>query len=153
MFANKHVVVALLVAPVLSILAWFAVGSLTGEQAALAEAGKTYPLVEKSNCRYPSGVCDLENQDIKLALTLDLTEGLALVLTASHPLETALMAIARPDQGLGPRAMRVRDEGGFEWRLPLTALPQPDERIRVAITVAKSAYFADASTRFLHPKD
>ena len=66
MFTNKHVIVALIVAPVLSVLAWYAVGSFTGEQPTPAEPGQSYPLVEKSNCRYPSGECELENEDFSV---------------------------------------------------------------------------------------
>ena len=29
MFTNKHVIIAMIVAPILSVLAWFAVGSLS----------------------------------------------------------------------------------------------------------------------------
>jgi len=151
MLTNKHVVVALLVAPVLSVIAWFAVGNLKGEHAAPAVAGQTYPLLEKSNCRYASGACALENQDLKLVLTLDATARLALVLTASHPLQAALLSISHPDQEPGPRALEVLDTSALKWRLPLTDLPNPDERIRLAVTVASSVYFADASTAFLLP--
>lgn len=149
MFTNKHVVLALLVAPVLSIIAWIAVGNFLGEQAAPAEAGKTYPLLEKSNCRYPGGVCDLENEDVKLVLTVDTAGGFALLLTASHPLGAALVSVSYPDQDSGPSAMQADDRRGFKWRLPLSARPQPDERIHLVATLAGSAYFADASTHFL----
>ena len=70
-FTNKHVVIAMIVAPVLAVLAWFATGQLSGEKPQPAEQGKSYPLVEKSNCRYPSGACDLENENFKLRLTVE----------------------------------------------------------------------------------
>jgi hypothetical protein len=153
MFTNKHVVVALLVAPILSILAWFAVGSLTGEKASPAQPGEAYPLVEKSNCRYSSGLCELENQDVKLTLRLDETVGVAVELEASHPLEAALMSVSHPDLDPGPSAMQQVDAEGYLWRLRLFDIPSVDERIRIVISVADSAYFADASTRFLQPEE
>lgn len=149
MFTNKHVIVALLVAPVLSIIAWFAVGSLTEEKAMPAQPGEAYPLVEKSNCRYSSGVCELENQDIQLTLKLDESRGLALELIASHRLDAALMSISNPHRDPGPRAMRSGDTEGVRWLFPITHRPSEDERIRLVISVAGSAYFADASTVFL----
>ncbi|WOJ96180.1 hypothetical protein R0137_13125 [Congregibacter brevis] len=149
MFTNKHVVVALLVAPVLSIMAWFAVGTLTGEQAAPAKPGVAYPLVEKSNCRYASGICDLENQDVKLTLALDESVGLSLQLTASHAVEAVLMSVSHPQSDPGPRPMQAADEKGLEWRFPLSNVPQATERIRVVISIEDSTYFADASTLFL----
>ena len=42
MWKNKHVIVALIVAPILSILAWFAVGAIVGDQAKVAEPGTAY---------------------------------------------------------------------------------------------------------------
>ena len=51
MWKNKHVVVAMLVAPILAILAWFAVDSMVAERAHSAKPGASYKLVAKSNCR------------------------------------------------------------------------------------------------------
>ena len=42
MWKNKHVIIALLVAPILAILAWFAVGQIAGEKAEVAEPGAQY---------------------------------------------------------------------------------------------------------------
>ena len=93
MFKNKHVIIAMIVAPILSILAWFAVGQFTGEQPQVAQPGQSYPLVEKSNCRYESGACDLENQDFKVRISLQAgVTGPEFVLTATHPLEGVVLS-------------------------------------------------------------
>jgi len=68
MFTNKHVIIAMLVAPVLAIMAWFAVDYFIGERPHAAKEGAAYTLIAKSNCRYDSGQCDLENSDFKLNL-------------------------------------------------------------------------------------
>jgi hypothetical protein len=149
MFTNKHVVVALLIAPLLSILAWLAVGNLLGDKAVPAAPGQSYPLIEKSSCRYASGFCELENKDIKLTLRLDESRGKSLELSASHPLETALMALAPASSERGPRAMQALDEQGLRWQFVLGDTVSPDERIRLVVSVAGSAYFAEASTAFL----
>ncbi|MGB1440048.1 MAG: hypothetical protein ACPG63_09740, partial [Luminiphilus sp.] len=63
---NRHVVTALLVAPLLAVLAWFLVGGIAGqpeEQPAPAEAGNSYPMIERPGCRYPGGDCGLSNED------------------------------------------------------------------------------------------
>ncbi|HAN68249.1 MAG TPA: hypothetical protein DCQ70_07120, partial [Halieaceae bacterium] len=94
MFSNRHVIIALLVAPLLSIGAWFAVGQLVGEQPQQAEAGSDYPLLAKSNCRYDSGRCELANGDLELEIDVQaLGSGWQLRLLASHALEGAVMAI------------------------------------------------------------
>jgi hypothetical protein len=154
MFTNKHVIIAMIVAPILSILAWFAVGNISGEKAQVAEAGKSYPLVEKSNCRYESGVCDLENGDFKLVLSFeDGVAGQHLVLSASHPLEGVMISVALPDSNAQPRAMRAADGRGHEWRTAVDGMPAPDQRIRLVASATGTSYFGDAATLFLQPSD
>ena len=154
MFKNKHVIIAMIVAPILSVLAWIAVGQLKGEQPQVAQPGQSYPLVEKSNCRYESGACDLENEDFKLRLTL--AEGVAapqFVLSASHPLEGVVLAVAPPEAGAQPAPMRAVDGQGLQWRIALDRLPGPADRIRLVARASGASYFADASTTFLQPED
>lgn len=150
MLKNKHVIVAMLVAPVLAVLTWFAVGSFVGEQPQAAKPGETYPLVERSNCRYDSGQCDLENED--LALTLTLEEAVAmptLVLRSSHPLDGVLMAVAAPGTDGQPAAMRARTTGNNEWALLLETVPGRDERLRLVASAGGASWFAETSTQFL----
>ena len=154
MFTNKHVIIALIVAPILSILAWFAVGNFTGEQATPARVGQSYPLLEKSNCRYDSGSCDLENEDFQLVLTYqDSLAGKQLVLRSSHPLEGVAMVVAAPEAEVAPDMMRAVDGQGLEWRLAVASRPSPEQRIRVVAQSGGSSYFADAATAFLQPKE
>lgn len=154
MFTNKHVIIAMIVAPILAILAWIAVGQFTGEEATPARPGQSYPLVENSNCRYPSGACDLQNEDFRLRLTLEEGPGgPQMVLSASHPLEGVVMSVALPDSKQLPSGMRASDDRGVEWRTGLDAVPAPAERIRLVARAAGSSYFGDASTTFLQPGD
>lgn len=150
LLTNKHVVIAMIVAPILAVLAWFATGSLTGESPQVAVPGQSYPLVEKSNCRYPSGSCDLQNEELKLTLAYE--EDLAspqLVLHSSHPLEGVVLGIASPDEEVAPAVMHAADGQGLEWRLAIGPLPGPEQRIRLVAMSGGSSYFADAATLFL----
>ena len=154
MFTNKHVIVAMIVAPILSILAWVAVGQFTGEQAAPARPGQSYPLAEKSNCRYASGSCDLQNEDFTLRLSVEEGPGRPqIVLSSSHPLEGVVMSIAAPDSDDPPSGMRATDGQGLAWRVGLNTMPAPGERIRLVARAGGSSYFGDASTAFLEPGD
>jgi len=154
MFTNKHVIIAMIVCPILAILAWYAVGNLMGEQPQAAEQGNSYPLVEKSNCRYKSGLCDLENADFKLTLVYeDGLSGPQLLLRSSHPLEGVVLGVGLPDAQEVPTAMRAADGQGLEWRLAISGAPAPDERIRLVAIARGSSYFADASTLFLQPRE
>lgn len=153
MFKNKHVVIAMIVAPILSILAWIGVGQLTGEQPQPAKPGESYPLVEKSNCRYESGACDLENEEFKLRLTLQQgVTGPEFVLTASHALEGVVLSVGAAESQEQPAAMRASDGQGLQWRIALAEKPSAEQRIRLVAHAAGSSYFADASTTFLQPK-
>ena len=152
MFTNKHIIIAMIVAPILSILAWIGVGQLTGEKPHAARPGQSYPLVEKSNCRYESGTCDLENEEFRLRLTFHEGDvGQEFVLSASHPLQGVLLGVGEPDLESPPAAMRASDGQGLEWRLALGGKPGPDERIRLVARAGESSYFGDAGTLFLQP--
>ena len=82
MMTNKHVLAALLVAPILAVLAWYGTGLLSDDeelQAVPAQAGASYPLIERPGCRYPGGDCGLSNEDFKLAIALTPTGQLRMV--------------------------------------------------------------------------
>jgi hypothetical protein len=152
-FTNKHVVIAMIVAPLLAVMAWFATGQFAGETPQAARPGQSYPLVEKSNCRYPSGACDVENEEFRLRLKAAVVGGSELLLTASHPLDGVVLGVALPDEETQPAAMRAADGQGLEWRLELGAAPVPGQRIRLVAMADGSSYFANVSTAFLQPQD
>lgn len=150
MFTNKHVVIALIIAPILAVLAWIGVGQLAGERPHAARPGHSYPLVEQSNCRYESGACDLQNEEFNLRLTLDETgAGTEMVLTSSHPLQGVVLGVGAPDAQGQPATMRATDGRGLEWRLALAGRPGPRERIRLVARAGRSSYFGEASTAFV----
>ena len=161
MWTDRHVITALLVAPVLAILAWFAVGSLGGEKARPARAGAAYPLLEKSNCRYASGVCDLENTDFKvrLSFTGDVSGELSgdgsanaggrLDVYVSHAVDSALLSLTRAPGDAAPSAMRRADAEGRRWRFALERQPDREQRLRLVLSRRGTAYFAEFSTAFL----
>ena len=68
-FKNKHVIVAMVVAPILAVFAWFATGMLVDEQGHTMKDGSLYTLNVKSNCRWESGKCSLKNEDIQIDIT------------------------------------------------------------------------------------
>ncbi len=148
--SNKHLVIALIVGPVLAILAWFAVGQLLGERAEPAVSGRAYPLLEKSDCRYASGHCKLENQDFKLMLRVE-RQGLdtVLVLVSDHALEGVMFSVAAPGTASSPLAMDAREPENKKWAYTLVGMPGPEERIRLVASSANSQYFGDASTLFI----
>lgn len=144
---NKHVITALIVAPALAILAWFAAGQFAGEKPQLAQAGKAYPLVEKSNCRYDSGRCDLENEDFKLVIEL---QGLNLMVRSDHVLRGVMIVVGHPEANVTPDKMTAVDGDSMNWRYALANLPPSDARIRLVAATASNSYFGDAATTFIN---
>lgn len=142
LFTNKHVVIAIIVSPILAVLAWYGVGQITGEKPQAAQQGSSYPLVEKSNCRWESGQCDLANEGVKLNLTLDNT---TLAVSSSLPLERILVSVDAATAKPQPSAMTQR---GDSWLLDIKRKPGAQERIRLVAYAGGSLYFADASTTF-----
>ena len=151
MLANRHLLLAIIVAPALSLLAWLAVGELGGQQARPALSGQAYPLLEKSNCRYASGFCDLENGDFRLRLTYHSDSAARqLELSSSHPLTGVVISIGPTQAAVAPQPMSVSDSAARTWHLPLAERPAATARIRLVAKVAGSTYFVDADSAFLH---
>ncbi len=149
MWKNKHVVVAMLVAPLLAIMAWFGVDYLVSEKPHAARAGATYPLVARSNCRYASGRCDLDNNDFRLTLEAD---GADIRLTSRFPLAGARAGVGpTPTTADVPREFELADEDGLVWVLRLDERAGSDDIVRVAVVAESSTYFAEVSGVFLTP--
>lgn len=149
MFTNKHVVVALIIAPILAVLAWLAIGNLLGEQPHIAETGVSYPLVARSNCRYDSGRCDLENEDFGLSLHID--KSIALVVSSEHPLRGVMVSVSDASMQIVPSPMRAISSDGMHWRLQLQQLPHANDVIRLVAATEHNSYYGETSTQFIVP--
>jgi len=151
---NKHVVIAMLVAPVLAVLAWYALDALVGEKPAPAVEGATYPLVEMPKCRYSSGLCGLENGDFKLSLVpagLDPDSPiLNLTMTSVFPLDGVMIALVEGENDTAPpTAMQPTSGDGLNW---IVEIDRPDpgrHRLRLVASAAGSLYYGDVSTAFI----
>jgi len=150
-FSNKHMVVAMLVAPVLAVLAYFALDTLVGEKPKPAEEGQSYPLVEKPNCRYASGQCGLKNGDFELQIVIRPKGGdrASLIVDSAFPLEGVAVAVIEDvDEDRPPVAMRPQGTGGTSWSLDI---PRPDperHRLRLAASSGGALYYGDVATQF-----
>jgi len=151
LWKSKHVVVALLVAPVLAILSYFALDALVGEKPKPAQEGQSYPLAEKPNCRYGSGRCGLKNADFELELsTLELGENrVALTLTSEFPLDGVVISLVENERdATPPEGMQPRSGDGRAWSLDI-ARPDPERhRLRLVASAQGSLYYGDVATKF-----
>lgn len=154
-FTNKHLIIAMLVAPILAVIAWFGVDAMVGETPHAAQAGQSYPLVARSNCRYDSGQCDLSNEDFELRLRVVEQQGKhTLRVEASHPLEGVLVAISPAHQVEDPEPMQATDASQQTWTLTLPQIPGADARLKLVASAAGSQWYVDAATDFMakaHP--
>ncbi|WP_439135159.1 hypothetical protein [Pseudomaricurvus sp.] len=152
-FKNKHFVIAMLVAPVLALISYFAVDAIVSEKPHAAQPGERYSLVEKPNCRYSSGQCGLKNGDFELTLTTEWRDAdrVLLMMKSAFPLDGALVALVEPETASGgEQPLEMTSEGGegLRWSLEL---PRPDpemDRLRVVVSANQALYYGDAAMKF-----
>ena len=152
---NKHLIVATLAAPVLGIVSYYGIGAIFGEKPKPAEAGASYQLVEKSNCRYNSGQCGLKNVDFELTFSFEqnASGGLLLNLVSENPLDGIKLALVKNgiDEG-EPRDMQPTTDDGLNWSIDIP-LPDPErDRLRLVASSMQTLYFGDVATKFTAEK-
>ena len=151
MFTNKHVVVAMLVAPVLAIMAWFAIDHFIGEQPHAAKEGAAYTLVAKSNCRYDSGECDLENADFKLTIRpmSFSSSSIQLEMIAAFPLLSATLGLVNDGTAAPPSPMAATTDEALHWTTRIDRPHGETSTIRVAVTARGATWYGEVPTVFL----
>jgi len=148
---SKHTIVAMLVAPVLAIMGYFALDFFVGETPHAAEEGQSYKLVEKPNCRYNSGNCGLKNGDFELKLNADWLDDnrLALTLKSEFPLEGVLVALVEDEADeKRPVEMRPVGDDGLVWSLDMNCPDPESNRLQVVASSGGALYFGDAAMKF-----
>jgi len=148
-FKNKHVLVALVVAPILAILAWFGTGYLVDEKVHTMKDGSLYTLNVKSNCRWTSGKCTLKNEDVEIEITGKYTSyTLELQMKSSVPLSDIKLAYDKTDK---PKSL-VYDKTTKLWT-GILDLKQKAEFINAVFVLNNTVFYAQFPTIFLDPKD
>ncbi|MGR5447536.1 hypothetical protein ACPV47_21775 [Vibrio jasicida] len=152
MFKNKHFIIALLIAPILSLIAYFGTDMALSEKPHAAKEGKSYKLASKSNCRYTSGLCDMENGDFKVKFRSEkLTpDSLELSLHAAYPLEgVKLSVVDSQEQNAQPIDMTPTDQVGQNWTITLPKPASAESWLRVAIQSEGTLYYGETQTAFV----
>jgi hypothetical protein len=148
---NKHVIIATMMAPVLALIAYFGINALVGEKPHAAEAGQSYELIEKPNCRRSGGFCGLKNGDFELNLSFERLDAnrLLLKLESAHPLDGVMAALVENESdGERPWEMRPLGNDGLTWSLEI-ARPDPErQRMHLVASANEVLYFGDASMKF-----
>jgi len=148
---NKHFVVAMLVAPILAILAYFAADHFSRPEAVVAKAGDQFPLRAKSNCRYESTQCDLVNGEIKFTLNkyFTATGENALKLSSNVPFKMAQIELLDANQS----SKEMISIGGSELTEAVEKIASTFESvssIRIAINADDVIYYSETEAKFLY---
>lgn len=152
MFKNKHFIIALLIAPILSLIAYFGTDMALSEKPHAAKEGESYKLASKSNCRYTSGLCDMENGDFKVKFRSEkLTQdSLELSLHAAYPLEGVKVSVVdSQEQNAKPIDMKPADQAGQNWTITLPKPASAESWLRVAIQSEGTLYYGETQTAFV----
>ena len=150
-FKHRHVVVAALVAPVLALIAYFGMDYIFSETPQVAQEGQSYPLVEKPNCRYDSGLCGLKNNEFELDLSYRRlgVSRLVLNLESVFPLEGVMLAVVRNENDDQPPVpMIAAGTDGTQWTMEIMVSDPQTQRLRLVASAGGALYYGDVSTRF-----
>jgi len=149
---NKHVILAMFVAPMLAIMAYFATDSVVSEKPQKAEAGEEYKLAARSNCRYESGLCTLHNGDVEIDIRinrLSTSTGepfVELLLQSNTPLQQALVSLGSHDAQ--PVALSGETDR-LSWRTDLETTLAAGSELRLAVMISGTAFYAAVPTVFV----
>ena len=153
MWKNWHVVTAMLVAPVLGILGWYAVDWFVAERPHVAKSGSSYLLIAKSNCRYESGQCDLVNSDFKLTIRPDqlFSRQTTLTVDSEFALQDVTVALVSDEVETAAIAEPTgTDDFPLRWKIRIPAAPEATSTLRIAVTAQGTIYYAEVPAIFLN---
>ena len=148
---NKHLILAMFVAPVLAIIAYFSVDYVVSEKPQAAIQGGTYKLAAKSNCRYQSGVCTLKNGDIEVQLhARRIDERLVeLNMRSELPIQNAIISYVVGEIASQPVAMAAGSAEAGDWYVTIELSDPENSQLRMALGIADAMYYAETTAVFI----
>ncbi|MFK7793965.1 MAG: hypothetical protein AB8B89_01325 [Gammaproteobacteria bacterium] len=149
-FKNKHVVTAIIVAPILAIASYYLVDLAVKEQPRKAVEGQAYKLIAKSNCRFSSGACDLENGNFKSTITIATFDGKqTLLLNANNSLQQATVGFVTSNgHESGPFELTASDATNKQWFTEFSVPADSSTTLRVALSANDVHYFSETGMGF-----
>ncbi len=144
---NRHFVIAMIVAPILAIIAWFGVDKLVAPPPVAAQPGQTFELIAKPNCRYDSGHCELVNGDVKVMLEPQ-DNGQLKMLSNQLVQVSRLELLGAADESLQQLDFKA-PQGTAEAMLDLSVPYSEIQSLRIAFNIEGTFYYAETGTKFL----
>lgn len=150
-FKNKHVILAMFIAPVLAIIAYFATDYIVSEKPHQVKQGETYKLAAQPNCRYPSGLCTLYNGDIEVYVRIERVadSAIKLVLQASVPMQNALASFASGTNEAQPTTLYRSAEDPDTWNAEFGFADVEEKNLRLALEISDSVFYAETPAVFV----
>lgn len=147
--ANKHVIAASIITPILAIIAYFATDYIVSEKPHQAITGSSYPLVAKSNCRYKSGKCTLSNGDMNIELIpLINNDKMNIQLKSEWPLQGIQVAITSNNAKTTPQKMKPIDNEKTQWVIQIKDKLDDDTKLRIVLSARDVLYYSEVRTDF-----
>jgi len=150
-FKNKHVILAMFIAPLLAIIAYFAVDHIVSEKPQQMKQGQTYKLAANPNCRYPSGQCTLRNGDIEVQVRVERVTDTAakLVLQSNTPVAHALASFAAGADEPQPKTLYRSATEADTWNAEFRQAELENSTLRLALEIADSIFYAETPAAFI----
>ena len=148
---NKHLILAMFVAPILAIIAYFSVDHFVSEKPQAAQQGSTYKLVARSNCRYQSGACTLNNGDIEVQiLATRISNGdIELSMHSDMPIQNIIISYVSVSYESEPTQMEMVSDEMTDW-VTVVRLVEPEKsQLRLALNISGSVYYAETTAVFV----
>ena len=144
-------ILAMFVAPVLAIIAYFSVDHMVSEKPRAAQQGGTYKLAAKSNCRYQSGNCTLKNGDIEVHIHAQRLSDkeVELSMRSELPIQHAIISYVIDDYASEPAPMNVISAQTSDWHIRLQLDDPEKSMLRLALNIADTTYYAETSAIFI----
>lgn len=148
---NKHLIIAMLVAPLLAVIAYFSVDHFVSEKPHVAAKGESYKLKANSNCRYKSGICTLENGDVEIELQIKIIDQnkITILLSSVLPLQGAIISLLATNEPEKHIIMTADTDKANSWLATLNAKLDEQSLLRLVINVSDTLYYAQTSTVFV----
>lgn len=149
---NKHLIIAMLVAPILAVIAWFVTDRTVRPEAQTALAGETYELLARPNCRYESSKCELVNGDVKLTIEAVANSGNqnpSLKFTSTVPVEILRVEFLDSTNTTRDIVQHGNKNGLFELNGLVDTPLSEVTSIRLGLVSLGVNYYAETNTAFL----
>ncbi len=153
---NKHLILAMFVAPMLAIIAYFSVDYFVSETPHAAIQGNSYKLAARSNCRYKSGICTLENGDIEVKLRAESAgyNQFKLSVISAVPVQSVLVSFidenSSEKENSPPIAMLADTQQLNVWSANIKMFSSDKSLLRLALNISDTLYYAEVTTIFIN---